>query len=85
MFSDLSPRGMSAVVLETTPHMFVSQTRGEKLPDKSVSLEDEGRCGVFEMTPQPFLCILLMRMMSADTLSSHRPGDGASLLGVSDP
>lgn len=55
--------------------MFVSQTRGEKLPDKSVSLEDEGRCGVFEMTPQPFLCILLMRMMSADTLSSHRPGD----------
>lgn len=27
-------------------------------------------------------CILLM---SADTLSSHRPGDGASLLGVSDP
>lgn len=40
--SNLSPRGMSAVVLETTPHMFVSQTRGEKFPDKGVSLEDEG-------------------------------------------
>lgn len=37
----MSPRGMSDVVLETTPHMFVSQTRGEEFPDKGVSLEDE--------------------------------------------
>ncbi|KAL6092706.1 hypothetical protein STEG23_029657 [Scotinomys teguina] len=36
------PVEISAVVPETTPHLFVSQTRGEKFPDKGVSLEDEG-------------------------------------------
>lgn len=79
--SDLTPREMSAVVPETTPHTFVSQTRAEKFPDKGVSLEDES-C-LFSMTPQSLLCVLLMRMISPDTQSSHRPSDGASLLGVS--